>query len=44
MQENGVAGAAFSMIDPGELERVEAIKGPSATLFGTNVSVLWRPL
>ena len=35
---NGVAGAAFSMIDPVNLERVEAIKGPSATLFGTNVS------
>lgn len=35
---NGVAGAAFSAIDPANLERVEAIKGPSATLFGTNVS------
>jgi iron complex outermembrane receptor protein len=35
---NGVAGAAFSDIDPVNLERVEAIKGPSATLFGTNVS------
>ncbi|NLR64347.1 TonB-dependent receptor [Chitinophaga varians] len=35
---NGVAGAAFSTIDPANLERVEAIKGPSATLFGTNVS------
>jgi len=35
---NGVAGAAFSSIDPVNLERVEAIKGPSATLFGTNVS------
>lgn len=35
---NGVAGAAFSSIDPANLERVEAIKGPSATLFGTNVS------
>jgi iron complex outermembrane receptor protein len=35
---NGVAGAAFSSIDPANLERIEAIKGPSATLFGTNVS------
>ncbi|SEV87922.1 iron complex outermembrane recepter protein [Chitinophaga sp. YR573] len=35
---NGVAGAAFSFIDNANLERVEAIKGPSATLFGTNVS------
>lgn len=35
---NGVAGQAFSSIDPINLERVEAIKGPSATLFGSNVS------
>lgn len=35
---NGVAGAAFSTIDPANLERIEAIKGPSATLFGTSVS------
>ena len=35
---NGVAGAAFSEIDNANLERVEAIKGPSATLFGTNIS------
>jgi iron complex outermembrane receptor protein len=35
---NGVAGAAFSSIDPVNLERVEAIKGPSATLFGTSIS------
>lgn len=35
---NGVAGAAFSSIDPANIERVEAIKGPSAALFGTNVS------
>ncbi|GAA3991958.1 TonB-dependent receptor [Mucilaginibacter dorajii] len=35
---NGVAGAAFSSIDPANLERVEAIKGPSATLFGTSIS------
>lgn len=35
---NGVAGAAFSFLDPVNLERVEAIKGPSTTLFGTSVS------
>jgi iron complex outermembrane receptor protein len=35
---NGVAGQAFSSIDPVNLERVEAIKGPSATLFGASVS------
>ncbi|GAA4310292.1 TonB-dependent receptor [Mucilaginibacter gynuensis] len=35
---NGVAGAAFSSIDPVNLERIEAIKGPSTTLFGTSIS------
>ncbi len=35
---NGVAGSAFSDIDPVNLERVEVIKGPSTTLFGTNIS------
>ena len=35
---NGVAGAAFGMIDPVNLERLEVIKGPSATLFGTSIS------
>lgn len=35
---NGVAGADFSSIDPVSIERVEAIKGPSATLFGTSIS------
>ncbi|MBW1654630.1 TonB-dependent receptor [Flavobacterium quisquiliarum] len=35
---NGVAGAAFSSIDPANLERIEAIKGPSATLFGASVA------
>lgn len=35
---NGLAGATFSSIDPVNLERVEAIKGPSATLFGANIS------
>lgn len=35
---NGVAGAAFAMLDPVNLERLEVIKGPSATLFGTSIS------
>lgn len=35
---NGVAGAAFSFLDNMNLERLEAIKGPSATLFGSNIS------
>lgn len=35
---NGVAGAAFSSIDPANLERVEVIKGPSTTLFGTSIA------
>jgi iron complex outermembrane receptor protein len=35
---NGVAGAAFSFIDPANLERIEAIKGPSATLFGNSIA------
>ncbi|MFT4205032.1 MAG: TonB-dependent receptor [Chitinophagaceae bacterium] len=35
---NGVAGTAFSFLDNANLERVEAIKGPSTTLFGTNVA------
>lgn len=35
---NGVAGAAFSFLDNANLERIEAIKGPSTTLFGTQVS------
>lgn len=38
MVRNGVAGFSFSAIDPANLERIEAIKGPSATLFGTNLS------
>ncbi|WP_447641768.1 MULTISPECIES: TonB-dependent receptor domain-containing protein [Chitinophagaceae] len=35
---NGVAGAAFSFLDNCNLERFEAIKGPSATLFGSNIA------
>lgn len=38
MVRNGVAGFSYSSIDPANLERIEAIKGPSATLFGTNLS------
>jgi iron complex outermembrane receptor protein len=38
MVRNGVAGFAYTAIDPANLERIEAIKGPSATLFGTNLS------
>lgn len=38
MVRNGVAGFSYSAIDPANLERIEAIKGPSATLFGTNLS------
>lgn len=38
MVRNGVAGFAFAAIDPANLERIEAIKGPSATLFGTNLA------
>ncbi|MBC8985970.1 carboxypeptidase regulatory-like domain-containing protein [Pedobacter sp. N36a] len=35
---NGVAGAAFASIDPANIERVEVIKGPSTTLFGTSIA------
>lgn len=35
---NGVAGAVFASIDPANLERLEVIKGPSATLFGNSIS------
>ncbi|HEY0176795.1 MAG TPA: TonB-dependent receptor, partial [Pedobacter sp.] len=38
MVRNGVAGFAYSSIDPANLERIEAIKGPSSTLFGTNLA------
>ncbi|QNK64660.1 TonB-dependent receptor [Pedobacter sp. PAMC26386] len=38
MVRNGVAGFAYTAIDPANLERIEAIKGPSATLFGNNLS------
>ncbi len=38
MVRNGVAGFAYSIIDPVNLERIEAIKGPSATLYGSELS------
>lgn len=33
---NGVAAYSYSSVDPANLERVEALKGPSATLFGSS--------
>lgn len=35
---NGLAGNAISDIDASAIERVEVIKGPSATLFGNNIT------
>ena len=35
---NGVGSFTFATIDPANLERVEVIKGPSATLFGSTIS------
>lgn len=35
---NGVASFTYNTIDPANLERIEVIKGPSATLFGSTVS------
>lgn len=35
---NGVGGFVYTSIDPANLERVEIIKGPSATLFGSTLS------
>lgn len=35
---NGVGSFTFTTIDPANLERVEVIKGPSATLFGSTLS------
>jgi len=35
---NGVGSFTYSTIDPANLERVEVIKGPSATLFGSTLS------
>ena len=35
---NGVGGFVFTNIDPANLERIEIIKGPSATLFGSTLA------
>jgi iron complex outermembrane recepter protein len=35
---NGVGSFTFNSIDPSNLERIEVIKGPSATLFGSTIS------
>jgi iron complex outermembrane receptor protein len=35
---NGVGSFTYTTVDPSNLERVEVIKGPSATLFGSTLS------
>lgn len=35
---NGVGSFTYNSIDPANLERIEIIKGPSATLFGSTIS------
>jgi iron complex outermembrane receptor protein len=35
---NGVGGFVYTSIDPANLERIEVIKGPSATLFGSTLA------
>ncbi len=35
---NGISSFTYTTIDPVNLERIEVIKGPSATLFGSTVS------
>lgn len=37
---DGMPGFTFSAIDPSYIERIEVIKGPSATLFGSTVTSL----
>lgn len=37
---NGMPGFTFSSVDPSYIERIEVIKGPSATLFGSTVTSL----
>lgn len=38
MVRNGISGFSYTTIDPVNLEKIEAIKGPSSTLFGTNLA------
>ncbi len=35
---NGVGSFTYTTIDPANLERIEVIKGPAATLFGSTIS------
>lgn len=35
---NGVGSFTYTSVDPANLERIEVIKGPSATLFGSTLS------
>lgn len=35
---NGVGSFTYTTVDPANLERIEVIKGPSATLFGSTIS------
>jgi iron complex outermembrane receptor protein len=35
---NGVGSFTYNTIDPANLERIEVIKGPAATLFGSTIS------
>ncbi|SEW53973.1 TonB-dependent receptor [Chitinophaga arvensicola] len=35
---NGVGSFVYTSVDPANLERIEVIKGPSATLFGSTLS------
>jgi len=37
---DGMPGFTFSAIDPSYIERIEVLKGPSATLFGSTVTSL----
>ncbi|MEE9363628.1 MAG: TonB-dependent receptor [Cellulophaga sp.] len=37
---DGVLGYTFSAIDPSYIERIEVLKGPSATLFGSTITSL----
>ncbi|MDO5981427.1 TonB-dependent receptor [Flavivirga spongiicola] len=37
---DGVPGSVFSSVDPSYIERIEVLKGPSATLFGSTVNSL----